>query len=151
MNNFNFETILNEEGSVINIKKESPNNFILQTKDKTYNIIVVERLENKFKMLINGMLFEYNLQDKGKELINKLGLIKKDDLIGDDIKSPMPGLIKEVLVSKGDKINKGDSLVILEAMKMENILKSPKDNLSVSEVLVSPGQTVEKSAILIKF
>ena len=62
----------------------------------------------------------------------------------------MPGLILELLVQKGDIIQKGDPLVILEAMKMENILYSPADGI-INDIIVKPQQTVEKNNILIKF
>ena len=62
----------------------------------------------------------------------------------------MPGLILELLVQKGDIIQKGDPLVILEAMKMENILYSPADGI-INDITVKPQQTVEKNNILIKF
>ena len=62
----------------------------------------------------------------------------------------MPGLILEILVQKGDFIKKGDSLIVLEAMKMENILSSTVDGI-IKEINVNPQQTVEKNNVLIKF
>jgi len=62
----------------------------------------------------------------------------------------MPGLVRQVYVKEGDLITKGDSLIILEAMKMENVLKSPLDGI-VSELFVKPGESVEKNQILLSF
>ena len=62
----------------------------------------------------------------------------------------MPGLILELLVQKGDIIKKGDSMIVLEAMKMENILYSTVDGI-INDINVKPQQTVEKNNILIKF
>jgi biotin carboxyl carrier protein len=62
----------------------------------------------------------------------------------------MPGLIVDVAVKKSDLVKKGDPVIILEAMKMENILSSPVDG-KVKEIKVNPQQTVEKNNILIKF
>ena len=67
-----------------------------------------------------------------------------------DLKAPMPGLVVEVSVSEGQEIKKGDKLVVLEAMKMENILKSPADGV-VKKVNVKKGNTVEKNEVLILF
>jgi biotin carboxyl carrier protein len=66
------------------------------------------------------------------------------------IKAPMPGLIIDLKVKVGDKVKTGDSLLILEAMKMENILKSPGDGM-VKNVTVKKGDSVEKGHILVEF
>jgi propionyl-CoA carboxylase alpha chain len=63
---------------------------------------------------------------------------------------PMPGLIVEVLVQKGDRVFRGQNLVILESMKMESGVASPVDGV-VAEVLAEPGQAVEPGEILVKF
>jgi biotin carboxyl carrier protein len=67
-----------------------------------------------------------------------------------DVKSPMPGLVLEVNVAPGAEVKKGDSLVILEAMKMENVIKSPADGI-IKEVFVKPTEAVEKNVVLISF
>ena len=64
--------------------------------------------------------------------------------------SPMPGLIKNISVEKGQKIKKGEQIVIIEAMKMENILKSEKDCL-IKEILVKEGDSVSADEIIINF
>jgi biotin carboxyl carrier protein len=60
----------------------------------------------------------------------------------------MPGLIVAVPVKEGQEIQKGDQVVILESMKMENELRSPRDG-TVTHVYVSPGQSVEKNQVLV--
>ena len=67
-----------------------------------------------------------------------------------DLKAPMPGLVVDVTVSPGDQVKKGDKLLVLEAMKMENILKAPAD-ATVKGVNISKGKTVEKNEVLIQF
>lgn len=63
------------------------------------------------------------------------------------VTSPMPGKVVKVLVKPGDEVKQGDGLVVVEAMKMENELKSPKDG-TVVEVRVTEGQAVEGGAKL---
>ncbi len=63
------------------------------------------------------------------------------------VTAPMPGRIVRVLVRAGDEVREGQGLVVVEAMKMENEMKSPKDG-KVVEVLVSEGQAVEGNAKL---
>jgi len=65
-----------------------------------------------------------------------------------NIKSPMPGLIVAVRVELGQTVKAGDTVVILESMKMQNELKASKDG-TVGTVHVQPGQTVEQNKILL--
>jgi biotin carboxyl carrier protein len=64
------------------------------------------------------------------------------------LKSPMPGLVVAVPVTEGQAVAKGDILVVLESMKMQNELKCPRDG-TVTRVRVAPGQTVEHHAVLV--
>ena len=68
---------------------------------------------------------------------------------GADIKSVMPGIVVSVLVSEGDKVEKGQPLLILEAMKMQNEIEAPISGL-VSGVHVSEGATVGNGALLVR-
>ncbi|MEL6135773.1 MAG: acetyl-CoA carboxylase biotin carboxyl carrier protein subunit, partial [Bacteroidota bacterium] len=68
----------------------------------------------------------------------------------DSLKAPMPGLIHSLKVEAGQEVKKGDPLLILEAMKMENIIKSPGEGV-VKEIHVVEKNSVEKNALLITF
>jgi biotin carboxyl carrier protein len=65
-----------------------------------------------------------------------------------DIKAPMPGLVLKVLVTPGQAIKKGDPVLILEAMKMENVFKATSD-ATVKEIKVAELTAVEKGEVLI--
>ncbi|MFZ2447787.1 MAG: biotin/lipoyl-containing protein [Syntrophobacteraceae bacterium] len=67
-----------------------------------------------------------------------------------DVTSPMPGVIQSVEVKAGDEIKRGQTLLILEAMKMKNLIKSPRDG-KVESVKVQPGQCVSYGDVLVKF
>ena len=71
---------------------------------------------------------------------------KRDRAAGDALLCPMPGLVVDVPVQKGERVFRGQSLVILESMKMESGVPSPIDGV-VAEVLVKPGQAVEADDI----
>jgi biotin carboxyl carrier protein len=64
------------------------------------------------------------------------------------LKAPMPGLVIQVAVAEGQKIQKGDLLVVLESMKMQNELRSPRDG-AISRVRVNPGESVEQRQVLL--
>jgi biotin carboxyl carrier protein len=62
----------------------------------------------------------------------------------------MPGIILDMMVQEGDEIKEGDPLLILEAMKMENVIKSPTDG-TIQNLMVKKGEAVEKGKILLIF
>ena len=65
------------------------------------------------------------------------------------IKAPLPGIILEISVKEGDKVNKGQKLAVMEAMKMENEIKAEKDGEIVS-VKVTQGQSVLQDEVIIE-
>jgi biotin carboxyl carrier protein len=67
-----------------------------------------------------------------------------------NLKAPMPGLVVKIAAKPGDTIPKGGALLVLEAMKMENIIKSP-DDVVVKSILVNQGDAVEKNEVLVNF
>jgi len=81
--------------------------------------------------------------------LDKMGIKRSFDAINSDIKAPMPGKVLEILVRSGDEVKKGDPLLILEAMKMENVLKSDAD-CTVKEISVQALDNVEKNQLLIE-
>lgn len=103
-----------------------------------------------FQIKVNGNIHEVILKDKMDILLDKMGISSQDDNTIKDIKAPMPGLILDILVTLGDEITKGNQLMVLEAMKMENVLKAPGDGI-VKSIEVVKGQSVEKNQILINF
>jgi biotin carboxyl carrier protein len=89
-------------------------------------------------------------QDRFDLLLAKLGMTELASKKINQLKSPMPGLILEVLVTPGQNIKAGEPLIILEAMKMENIIKAPID-VVIKNVKAIKGRPVEKNELLIEF
>ncbi len=120
--------------------------------NKSYLVEVVELIKEEKKAIIkiNGNIYTLNVEDQYNQLLKQLGM---DNLAVNKIlqvKAPMPGLVLSVLVAEGDEVKKGDSLLVLEAMKMENMIKSPTDGI-IKKIEVKPGNTVEKNELLISF
>lgn len=90
------------------------------------------------------------LKDRFDLLLEKMGMNATGSGSLKEIKAPMPGLILDLKVAAGDVVKKGDVVLILEAMKMENSIKSPGDGV-VKEVKVSLKQSVEKNQVLLQF
>lgn len=90
------------------------------------------------------------IKDRFDLLLEKMGISSGAGSQLKDIKAPMPGLILDLKVKPGDQVKKGDVVLILEAMKMENIIKAPGDGI-VKDIKVSLKQSVEKNQVLIQF
>lgn len=103
-----------------------------------------------FALRIGGQSYEIDVKDKYDLLLKQLGMDKLLSTQQQDLKAPMPGLVLEVLVEAGATVKKGEPVLVLEAMKMENVIKAPSD-VTIKSILVKPQQVVEKNAILIAF
>ena len=90
------------------------------------------------------------VKDRFDLLLEQMGMNTAGSGAIKNIKPPMPGLILDLKVMPGDEVKKGDIVLILEAMKMENIIKSPGDGM-VKELKVALKQSVEKNQVLIQF
>ncbi|MCH6201192.1 acetyl-CoA carboxylase biotin carboxyl carrier protein subunit [Aquiflexum sp. LQ15W] len=102
------------------------------------------------KLKLNNKPCEITIKDKFDLLLEKLGMNNLKSQTAKEIKAPMPGLIFDIKVKEGDEVKKGEAVLILEAMKMENILKSPGDG-TVKAIKIKKGQSVEKNQVLIQF
>lgn len=113
--------------------------------------IVKTDLKNKsITLKINGNKYDIELKDKFDLLLEKLGMDASASAQLNDVKAPMPGLIFDVHVSEGDEVKKGDPILILEAMKMENVIKATGDGI-VKSIKVKKGESVEKNQVLVQF
>ena len=122
-------------------------------KDHTSQLVELIDVNIKEKTLtlkLNNKISEIKIQDKHDLLLEKLGMNKAADHRIMDVKAPMPGLILDILIKVGDSVKKGDPVLVLEAMKMENILKSAGEG-EVKNILVGIGSSVEKNQVLIQF
>ncbi len=105
----------------------------------------LEKTEEGYRVALGGTSYEVSVA-KGGEL--GPALAKRRRHLEEVIKSPMPGLIVAVRVERGKRAQKGQALVVLEAMKMQNELRAAHD-CTVKEVFVKPGQPVEKGEKLV--
>jgi biotin carboxyl carrier protein len=113
--------------------------------------IVSEPADDKtLTVKINGRLYTVVVEDQFDRLLKEMGLNGGAGKLALEIKAPMPGMVLSVNVSEGQEIKKGDSLLVLEAMKMENMLKATTDGI-VKKIFSSKGDKVEKGQVLIEF
>ena len=112
-------------------------------------IVSVDYVAKTFNIKVNGNTYQTKIADKYDRLIKEIGLSIGNTQKLNTIKSPMPGLVLTIMVNVGDKVQKGDTLLILEAMKMENVIKAPAD-ATVKAIHILKGQAVEKAQLLIE-
>jgi biotin carboxyl carrier protein len=126
--------------------------FHILHNNKSYKAEVVEsdRVLKTFTLKINNHIHTVAVKDKFDQLLEKLGMSTAAAGKVNNIKAPMPGLIIDVKIQAGDIVKINDPLLILEAMKMENVLKSPGEGV-VKSVTVKKGDKVEKNQVLIEF
>lgn len=119
--------------------------------NKSYTA-TIEKIDHKAKQLvvsINGSLRNIAISEPMDQLLASMGLDLKAMQKAEPVKAPMPGMVLKVLVKPGQQITKGDGLLILEAMKMENVLKAAAD-ATVKSINVQERTAVEKGAVLIE-
>jgi biotin carboxyl carrier protein len=124
--------------------------IIHQNKSYRAEVVTADKGTKSFTFKINGKNYTVALKDKFDLLLEKMGMNAATAGKINHIKAPMPGLIIDLKVKVGDVVKPGDQLLILEAMKMENILKSQGEG-TVKTVKVKKGDTVEKGQVLIEF
>jgi biotin carboxyl carrier protein len=128
----------------------------------TYDINVKDFQGNFVEVEVNGTPYKVELHKEIKTpktptLVRSTvpvqpgqNLVMKSGLGGAFVvKSPLPGTVLKVLVKVGDKVAKGDKLLIMEAMKMENNVLAERDGI-VKSILINPGQTVLQNDVLIE-
>jgi len=130
--------------------KEGQFHFIYKHKSYNAEIVSENAAEKSIIVKVNGKLCNVQLEDQFDLLIKELGLEENSAKLAMEIKAPMPGLVLSVNVSVGQEVSKGDSLLVLEAMKMENMLKSTTDG-TIKKICVAKGDKVEKNQVLIEF
>ena len=146
------EVIIDGKTVDMDLSPLRPNHYHLLLDHKSYNLEVVSinNPNGEVVVKINNKEVKLIIKTAMDELLSKMGLNNNNSSKAKDIGAPMPGLILDIIVSEGDEVKKGDKLLILEAMKMENIIKSP-GNGKIKSIIVSKGDSVDSGQKLIHF
>lgn len=103
---------------------------------------------DSWQVLLQGRLYTATVEDEREKRLRAAAGGKVADRGEFHLKAPMPGLVIAIPVKEGDSVKKGDVLVILESMKMQNELKSPCEG-TVSRMRVNIGESVEQNQTLL--
>ena len=154
-----FDIELSEDGFIVNGQRvtwditriqERYFHILLENRSYRAEIVEMDSARKTFIIKINGRKYPLVLRDKFDVLLEKMGMNTNVGAKVNNVRAPMPGLIIDLKVKNGDSVKAGDPLLILEAMKMENIIKAPGD-ATVKSVKVNMGEGVEKNQVLIEF
>lgn len=114
------------------------------------HILKADPLRKQYRIVVNNTSYSVRIADGLDQQIEEMGFQLQSTRSISKIEAPMPGLILSVDVSEGKEVREGDTLLVLEAMKMENAILSPQDG-TIKKVWVSKGEAVEKKSLLIEF
>jgi len=121
--------------------------YSLLINGRSYEAYVSES-DNDWQVLIRGELFSVSVEDEREKRLRAAAGVASSSTDEFNLKAPMPGLIVTVMVSEGQAVHKGEILVVLESMKMQNELKSPRDG-KISRVKIKAGDNVEQNQVLL--
>ncbi|HMC96649.1 MAG TPA: biotin/lipoyl-containing protein [Flavobacteriales bacterium] len=131
--------------------RTGPSTYSLVRNGRSFRVLVLkeDRENDTVRLRIGGGTYTVKLQDEQARMIRTLGLDKAARKVS-ELKAPMPGLVLNILVKAGDTVKKNDPVLVLEAMKMENVIKAPGDGI-VASVPAEKGRAVEKGQLLVRF
>nr|WP_321228063.1 acetyl-CoA carboxylase biotin carboxyl carrier protein subunit [uncultured Psychroserpens sp.] len=140
------------ESSQLNSIKVSDNKYHVLQDNISFNAEISNSDFNtkSVKVKINNNTYNVKISNELDSLIKDMGFELGSSKVVNDVKAPMPGLILEISVKIGQEVNENDTLLILEAMKMENVLTSPRAGI-IKSISVKKGEAVDKNQLLIEF
>lgn len=141
------KAFIDDKEFIYSISKLNSNSHHIIINNEPYFITSEKKGNSEYTLTLNGHVIETRvlsaLQEKAAGLIEAKTAKHSET----SVKSPMPGMILKIKKKAGDEISQGDSVIILEAMKMENDIRSQVSG-KIKEIKVKEGEAVEKSTIL---
>lgn len=143
------DKLVSINGKTINVDFGSINGQIVYSlliDGKSHEAYVYNEEEN-WQVLLRGRQYDVSVEDERERRLRSSngGGTGSEEYV---LKSPMPGLIVAVPVQEGDTVTKGQVLLVLESMKMQNELKSPRDGI-VTRVKVTAGEKVDQKQVML--
>ena len=151
-----FEIEINGENDLLVNGQRMVIDFRSVVGQSVYSLIVngrsyealVQPTEEGLEVLLHGQLFQVSIEDeRQRRLRQSTGsvTVRRGEF---HLKAPMPGLIVTVHVRDGQEVKKGDRMIVLESMKMQNEISSPTDG-TVRTLRIKPGDNVDQNQVLL--
>ncbi len=156
INDKTFAIEINREDRVLCDGVERAMDFRLIGQQHVYSLLLdnasyeamVEEREGEYWVFVRGYLFAVRVEDERERRLREASGERHGPAGEVTVKAPMPGLIVAIPVQEGQSVRKGEKLVLLESMKMQNEIRAPRDG-TVKAIRVRPGQSVEQNQILV--
>lgn len=139
--------LLAKEG--VTLEHVRGNRYVLHRDGKTHSIVIEDAGRGTIRLTTAHRTVETSVLDHRDQLLAQLGIGGADETKDREVRSPMPGLVLKLNISVGDRITKGQALVVLEAMKMENDIKAGSDG-TITAISVADGDAVQKDQVLLE-
>ena len=155
----NYLITVNEEALKLQ-RRQSDQLDMIAVADASYHVLLENKayevqllahnfLEKTMTLSVNGNSYDLKIEDDFDLRVKEMGLLAVSSQKVNSIKAPMPGLIVELMVSVGDAVVEGTPLLVLSAMKMENVIVSQGEGV-VKEICVKKDDPVEKGQLIIE-
>ena len=156
VNGQTFDIEINEDGRILVNGEVRAVDFRALRQGELYSMLldhrsyeaVVDERDDLYHVLLAGDMYDVQVTDERSRRLASAFMAFGDTGGEVSIRAPMPGLIVRVPVSEGEPVSKGQTVIILEAMKMENELKSPRDG-TVHHIHTKAGENVEQNKVLV--
>ena len=116
----------------------------------TVEVIDIDLRERIVEVRLDGLHHDISLKNPLDQLIDQLGLEANPVVALTALHAPMPGKVVNIIVAPGQSVAEGDTLLVLEAMKMENPIQAVAD-ATIKSIEVKEGEAVEKGGLLLEF
>lgn len=141
------KAVVNGEEYSFDYRFLNPNVMILRINNENFYLTCFDDEDELIEVNIDSDVYKVRSKSELDLLVEKLSGNKADAKIRKEVYSPMPGIIKKLNVTEGQPVNKGEVLLVLEAMKMENEIKAVKDCV-IKKINVEAMSSVEKNELL---
>jgi biotin carboxyl carrier protein len=115
---------------------------------RNHRVSVLPLSGGRWEVRVDGVSDHWQVRNLREVLMERMGIDEDIDTQALELRAPMPGKVLEILVEEGQTVEEGEALLVLEAMKMENVLRAGAAGV-VSSIGVEAGSAVEKEAVLI--
>lgn len=132
------------------LKKMNDNVFSFAVNQKLLQVELDFAKDGSLNISHDGMVYEVDITDSTRKILSKyIQSSGKSGASEGTVKAPMPGMIVKIYAQEGMHVMKDDKIIVVEAMKMENVLKSPVSG-TVKSVKVKEGTAVDKNTVLLE-